>query len=68
MRARDVAPGKDHYHERRADCERRNHPRACTDPGAADRENEEEGSDEFRDVFIHMIRCGMLELEASFWL
>ena len=55
MRARDMAPGEDHYHEGRADCERRNHARASTDPGAADRQDKKECSDEFCDVFVHMI-------------
>jgi len=55
MRARDVASGEDHDHERRADCERRNHPRAGADPGATDRQDKEEGSDEFCDVFVHKL-------------
>jgi hypothetical protein len=49
-----VASGEDHHHEGRADCEWRNHPRAGADPGAADRQDEEEGSDEFRNVFVHI--------------
>ena len=55
MRARDVAPGEDHYHEGRADCKRRNHPRAGANPRAADCQDEEECADEFCDVFVHMI-------------
>ena len=55
MRARDVASGEDHDHERRADGERRNHASASADPGAADREDEEEGADEFCDVFVHKL-------------
>ena len=55
MRARDMASGEDHHHEGRADCERRNHARTGTDPGAADRQDKEEGSDEFCDVFVHKL-------------
>ncbi len=53
MRARDVTAGEDHDHERRTDRERRNHARDGADHGAADRENEEEGADEFCDIFVH---------------
>jgi hypothetical protein len=53
MRARDVAAGENHHHKGRANCERRDHTGACADPGATNCQNEEESSDEFRDVFVH---------------
>src|SRR5688572_31519211 len=59
MRARDMTAGVDHDHERRADGQRCDHARPRADYGEADRKNEKESADEFRDVFFHMIKDRM---------
>jgi len=51
--ARNVAAGEDHNHENCADGERRDNAGRAGDDSAPDGENEEEGADEFRDIFSH---------------
>jgi hypothetical protein len=53
MSARDVASGKNHHHERRTDGERRNHARTRANSRAANCQDKEKRSDEFRDIFVH---------------
>lgn len=49
-----MAAGKHHYHQRRTDSERRNHTRSGANASAPDREDKEEGSDEFCNVLVHV--------------
>ncbi len=56
MTARDVASGEHHDHERRPDCQRRDHTRSGANAGASNCEDKEEGSDEFCYVFVHSFR------------
>jgi len=53
MAPRDMAAGKDHDHERGADGQGRDNPSPAADDRATNGENQEEGSDQFSDVFIH---------------
>src|SRR6266478_8567533 len=53
MSARDVASREHHHHQGGADRQRRNHRRAGADHRAADCQNKEESSNEFRDVLVH---------------
>ena len=53
MRARDMAAGENHHHQRRADGERRDDPRASANSRAANCQDEKKRSDEFGDVFVH---------------
>jgi len=53
MCSRDVAAGENHYHQRCADGERRNNPRASANPRAANCQDEKKCSDKFGDVFVH---------------
>ena len=69
MRARDMAAGENHHHERRPDRERRDHTRACANSRAANCEDEEKGSDEFGYVFVHKLNFvgqGTQEEQAAF--
>jgi hypothetical protein len=55
MRSRNVAACENHYHERRPDRERRDHTRACANSSATNCQDEEKGSDKFRDVLVHKL-------------
>ena len=57
MRSRDMAAGENHHHQRRADSERRNDPRASANSRAANCQDEEECSDEFGDILVHKLLC-----------
>jgi len=53
MSTGDMAAGENHDHERRADRERRDDTCASANSRAANRQDEEKRSDEFRDVLVH---------------
>src|SRR5215813_8025348 len=53
VRARDVAAGESHHHERRADREWRDHPRTTADYRTSNCQNEEERPDKFGDILVH---------------
>src|SRR5437899_3082709 len=65
MSAGDMAAGKNHHHERRADCEWGDHPRTCPNHGAANRQDKEECSDEFGDILVHNLQSYRRQLEKS---
>jgi hypothetical protein len=65
MPARDVAPGENHYHERRSNGERRDDTRTRANSRAANRQDEKESSDEFCYVFVHIVRFVFLLLLMS---
>ena len=65
MRAGNMAAGVNHHHERCADGERRDHTRTWANSRAANRQDKEESSDEFRDIFVHNLRSYPTQLEKS---
>ena len=65
MSAGNVAAGEDHDHEGGADGEWRDDPGRAGNDGATDREDEEEGTDEFCDVFFHEVWCLVFSLGSG---
>ena len=53
MTAGDVASGKNHHHQGRADSERRDDAATTIDDCTPDGEHEEKGSDEFHNILVH---------------
>ena len=49
----DVAAGENHDHQRRADGERCDDPRASADSRAANRQDKKECSNKFGDILVH---------------
>jgi hypothetical protein len=56
MAAGDMAAGEHHHHQGRADGKRRNHTCAGPDAGASNGEDKKKSSNEFRYVFVHVVR------------
>jgi hypothetical protein len=53
VRAGNVASRKNHDHEGKTDGQRRDDSRIGIDHAGANREDKEEGADEFNDKFFH---------------
>ena len=53
MPARNVTAGEDHDHEDCANGQRADNAGRSRNNSAADRENEEESADKFRNIFSH---------------
>ncbi len=51
----DMAAGENHHHERCADGERRDDPRASANSRAANCQDKKESSDEFGDILVHRL-------------
>src|SRR6516165_2840924 len=53
MSAGDMTASVNHYHQRRADRQWRDHTRTRANDCAANRQDQEERSDEFGDILVH---------------
>jgi hypothetical protein len=53
MTAGNMPAGVNHDHKGRANCQRSNNAGCSRNDSAANRENEEESPDKFRNVFFH---------------
>src|SRR5438477_12780297 len=55
MPAGDVTAGKNHHHQGRTNCQRRDDATARANSGTAYRQDKKKRSDEFSDVLVHRL-------------